>query len=49
MKKQYEQPKAEKLEFDYEETVTASNGNTDKNYGHGCKKEHGNGNSCKNK
>lgn len=24
MKKQYEQPKAEKVEFDYQETVTAS-------------------------
>ena len=26
MKKKYEAPKAEKLEFDYKETVTASNG-----------------------
>ena len=27
MKKEYEAPKAEKMEFDYEENVVASNGN----------------------
>ncbi len=30
MKKQYEQPKAEKMEFDYEETVVASRSLTEK-------------------
>lgn len=54
MKKQYEQPKAEKLEFDYEEEVVASvnafsKGSCDVNedgYSFNGKGK-GNGNQCK--
>ncbi|MBR3428750.1 MAG: hypothetical protein IKG87_01500 [Clostridia bacterium] len=36
MKKQYEEPKAEKLEFDYEEAVVASGLIADQNLNKGC-------------
>ena len=46
MKKEYDAPKAEKLEFDYKETVVASNGshhchksNGDRGHQHGCGKK----------
>ena len=43
MKKEYDAPKAEKLEFDYKETVVASTGTN-------CTKinDNGNGNGCGN-
>lgn len=50
MKKQYEQPKAEKMEFDYEETVVASKSFSDKDanlcQNNGKWTFHGNGNGC---
>ncbi len=50
MKKQYEQPKAEKLEFDYEETVVASKSFNDKDAQlcqfHGKWNFDGKGNGC---
>ncbi len=50
MKKQYEQPKAEKLEFDYEEAVVASGFISDQNKNKGCSMKDGyafqNANKC---